>query len=124
MTARQVERLAVTVASSQIAGHGWALREVLFPCGLPAEEVAELVSRQFALLARDDGWARTLGAKNEARAPGPGRWRQRPSPGSRPRAVSRRPPRSAAAAAEAPAVALAAVALAAVVLAAVVLVGT
>jgi len=72
MTARQVERLAVTVASSQIAGHGWALREVLFPCGLPAEEVAELVSRQFALLARDDGWPRTLATKTESRLSAPG----------------------------------------------------
>ncbi|WP_448627763.1 hypothetical protein [Geodermatophilus sp. URMC 64] len=70
MTARQVERLAVTVASSEVAGRGWALREVLFPCGLPAEEVAGIVARQFALLARDDGWPRALASKTEARLSG------------------------------------------------------
>jgi hypothetical protein len=60
MSARQVERLAVVVASSEVAGRGWALRCVLFPSGLPAEEVAGIVRAQFVLLARDDGWPRAL----------------------------------------------------------------
>jgi hypothetical protein len=57
---RQVERLAVTVASSEVAGRGWALRCVLFPSGLPADEVAAIVAGHFELFARDDGWPRAL----------------------------------------------------------------
>jgi hypothetical protein len=56
----QVERLAVTVASSSVAGRGWALRCVLFPCGLPSDEVAGIVHRHFELFARDDGWPRAV----------------------------------------------------------------
>jgi hypothetical protein len=66
MSARQVERLAVVVASSKVAGRGWALRCVLFPSGLPAEEVAEIVRAQFAVLARDDGWPRALARETAA----------------------------------------------------------
>ncbi|MCZ2817881.1 GAP1-N2 domain-containing protein [Modestobacter sp. VKM Ac-2984] len=51
-----VERLAVTVAASELAGQGWALRDVLFRSGLPEEEVAAIVARNFLLLAGDDGW--------------------------------------------------------------------
>jgi hypothetical protein len=60
LPARQVERLAVTVASSSVAGRGWALRCVLFPCGLPADEVAGIVHQHFELFARDDGWPRSI----------------------------------------------------------------
>jgi hypothetical protein len=66
MSARQVERLAVVVASSEVAGRGWALRYVLFPSGLPAEEVAEIVRAQFTVLARDDGWPRALARETAA----------------------------------------------------------
>jgi hypothetical protein len=67
MSARQVERLAVVVASSEVAGRGWALRHVLFPSGLPAEEVAEIVRAHFTVLARDDGWPRALARETAAR---------------------------------------------------------
>jgi hypothetical protein len=50
----------VTVASSEVAGRGWALRCVLFPSGLPADEVAAIVAGHFELFARDDGWPRAL----------------------------------------------------------------
>jgi hypothetical protein len=66
MSARQVERLAVVVASSEVAGRGWALRCVLFPSGLPAEEVAGIVRAQFVVLARDDGWPRALARETAA----------------------------------------------------------
>jgi hypothetical protein len=66
MSAQQVERLAAVVASSEVAGRGWALRCVLFPSGLPAEEVAEIVHAQFAVLARDDGWPRALARETAA----------------------------------------------------------
>ena len=66
MTARQVERLAVVVASSEVAGRGWALRCVLFPCGLPAEEIAAITGRHFELFARDDGWPRPLARETGA----------------------------------------------------------
>ncbi|MGY1601623.1 hypothetical protein [Geodermatophilus sp. SYSU D00815] len=80
MSARQVERLAVTVASSAAAGHGLALRCVLFPSGLPPEEVSAIVARNFALLARDDGWPRGIAARTAARVaddPPPTRRRRR-----------------------------------------------
>ncbi|MEU2349884.1 hypothetical protein [Modestobacter sp. NPDC049651] len=51
-----VERLALTVAASELAGQGWALRDVVFGSGLPAEEVAGMVGRSFAALTGDDGW--------------------------------------------------------------------
>ena len=60
LPARQVERLAVVVASSSEAGRGWALRCVLFPCGLPADEVAAIIAAHLELFARDDGWPRPL----------------------------------------------------------------
>jgi hypothetical protein len=66
MSARQVERLAVVVASSQVAGRGWALRCVLFPSRLPADEAAEIVRAQFVVLARDDGWPRALARETAA----------------------------------------------------------
>jgi GTPase-associated protein 1, N-terminal domain type 2 len=66
-TARQVERLAVTIASSEHAGRGWALRLVLFPSGLPDEQVGEILTTHFALLARDDGWPRALATRTEQR---------------------------------------------------------
>ncbi|MGY1619024.1 hypothetical protein ACI797_19965 [Geodermatophilus sp. SYSU D00691] len=67
MSARQVEKLAVTVASSEAAGHGLALRCVLFPSGLPPEEISAIVARNFALLARDDGWPRGIAARTAGR---------------------------------------------------------
>ena len=66
MSARQVERLALVVASSAVAGRGWALRCVLFPCGLPAEEVSGILGRHFELFARDDGWPRSLARETGA----------------------------------------------------------
>ena len=66
MSARQVERLAVVVASSAVVGRGWALRCVLFPCGLPAEEVSGILARHFELFARDDGWPRPLARETGA----------------------------------------------------------
>jgi len=71
MSARQVERLAVTVASSELSGHGWALRCVLFPCGLPAEEIAAITTRHFEVFARDDGWPRPLARETGALLAGP-----------------------------------------------------
>ncbi|MCZ2849148.1 hypothetical protein [Modestobacter sp. VKM Ac-2978] len=56
LAAAQVERLAVTLAASELAGQGWALRDVLFRSGLPEEEVAAIVARNFLVLAGDDGW--------------------------------------------------------------------
>jgi hypothetical protein len=56
LEATLVERLALTVAGSDLAGQGWALRDVVFGSGLPAEEIARMVSRNFAVLAGDDGW--------------------------------------------------------------------
>ena len=67
LSAGQVERLAVVVTSSAVAGRGWALRCVLFPCGLPAEEVAGILGRHFELFARDDGWPRPLARETELR---------------------------------------------------------
>jgi hypothetical protein len=66
LPASSVERLAVTVASSSVAGRGWALRCVLFPCGLPAEEVAAIIGRHFELFARDDGWTRSIARETGA----------------------------------------------------------
>ena len=66
MSARQVERLAMVVASSPVAGRGWALRCVLFPCGLPAEDVLGILGRHFELFARDDGWPRPLARETGA----------------------------------------------------------
>jgi hypothetical protein len=66
MSVRQVERLAVVVASSEVAGRGWALRHVLFPSRLPAEEVADIIRAHFTLLARDDGWPRPLARETAA----------------------------------------------------------
>jgi hypothetical protein len=71
MTARQVERLAVTVASSEVSGRGWALRCVLFPCGLPAEEIAAIAARHFEVFARDDGWPRPLARETAELLQGP-----------------------------------------------------
>jgi len=65
----QVERLAVTVAASELAGQGWALRDVLFRCGLPDEEIAAMVGRNFLALAGDDGWPQEV-ARLTADAPG------------------------------------------------------
>ncbi|MCZ2839907.1 GAP1-N2 domain-containing protein [Modestobacter sp. VKM Ac-2985] len=56
LAASMVERLALTVAASELAGQGWALRDVLFRSGLPDEEVAAIVARNFLVLAGDDGW--------------------------------------------------------------------
>lgn len=56
LAASMVERLAVTVAASELAGQGWALRDVLFRSGLADEEVAAIVARSFLVLAGDDGW--------------------------------------------------------------------
>jgi hypothetical protein len=60
LSAPLVERLAVTVASSDLAGQGWALRDVVFRSGLPDEEIAEMVARNFLVLAGDDGWPREV----------------------------------------------------------------
>ncbi|KGH45674.1 hypothetical protein IN07_16430 [Modestobacter caceresii] len=56
LAASMVERLAVTVAASDLAGQGWALRDVLFRSGLADEEVAAIVARNFLVLTGDDGW--------------------------------------------------------------------
>ncbi|GAA4736963.1 hypothetical protein GCM10023328_16860 [Modestobacter marinus] len=56
LEASMVERLAVTVAASDLAGQGWALRDVLFRSGLAEEEIAAMVARNFLALAGDDGW--------------------------------------------------------------------
>ena len=60
LSALLVERLAVTVASSDLAGQGWALRDVLFRSGLPDEQIAAIARRNFSLLAGDDGWPRKV----------------------------------------------------------------
>ncbi|MCZ2826658.1 MULTISPECIES: GAP1-N2 domain-containing protein [unclassified Modestobacter] len=77
LAAPMVERLAVTVAASELAGQGWALRDVLFRSGLAEEEVAAIVARNFLVLAGDDGWpgevarltAGALGAGDGGEAP-------------------------------------------------------
>lgn len=56
LAAPMVERLALTVAASELAGQGWALRDVLFRSGLGDEEIAAVVARNFLVLAGDDGW--------------------------------------------------------------------
>lgn len=63
----QVEELAVTVASGDLAGQGWALRDVLFACKLPDAEVAEMIARNADLLLRDGGWPRGLAKLLDAR---------------------------------------------------------
>jgi hypothetical protein len=84
----RVEELAVTVASGDLAGQGWALGDVLFVCELPDDDVAEIVARNFELFARDAGWpsglaglidARLAGDAPEPVASGSGRhrWRRR-----------------------------------------------
>jgi hypothetical protein len=66
MSASHVERLATVVASSSVAGRGWALRCVLFPSGLPAEEAVGVLRRHFELFSRDDGWPRPLARETGA----------------------------------------------------------
>jgi hypothetical protein len=66
MSARQVEQLATVVASSSVGGRGWAVRCVLFRCGLPAEEVLGILGRHFELFARDDEWPRPLARETAA----------------------------------------------------------
>lgn len=60
LDAARMEDLAVTVASGELAGQGWALRDVLFVCKLPDDDVADIIARNYDLLARDDGWPRGL----------------------------------------------------------------
>jgi hypothetical protein len=87
LVAARVEDLAVTVASGELAGQGWALRDVLFVCKLPDDEVADIIARNYDLLARDDGWPRGLAKLLDRRliveapapdaAAGKSRWRRR-----------------------------------------------
>jgi hypothetical protein len=44
---------------------------VLFPCGLPAEEIAAITARHFEVFARDDGWPRQLARGTGALMAGP-----------------------------------------------------
>ena len=67
LAAERVEELAVTVASGDLAGQGWALGDVLFVCELPDDEVARMIGDNFELLARDAGWPRELAKLMAAR---------------------------------------------------------
>ncbi|MGY1823314.1 GAP1-N2 domain-containing protein [Geodermatophilus sp. SYSU D00079] len=64
-----VEKLATAVATGGSAGHGWALREVVFGSELPPPDVDTVLSRSLALLLVDDGWPAEL-AESFARSRG------------------------------------------------------
>ena len=57
------------MSAGSSAGHGWALREVVFGSELPADEVDQVLARRLELLLVDDGWPREL-AESFARGRG------------------------------------------------------